>query len=198
MKRDTKQHLLEKGLEIFSKKGFNYTGIQEILETANVPKGSFYHYFKSKEDFGLQVIEYYMDGALTHMRAYLRDMEGSPLTRIRRFFEDGCSLAEPEHARGCLVGNMSQEMGGVNAAFEKKLDEKWRIMTREIAACIQAAHDSDEIHLEQDAEETAEFLLSSWQGALMRMKVARSDKPLRIFMDVAFDRLLKTPAAISN
>ena len=194
VKKDTRKQLIETGLEIFSKKGYNHTGIKEILETACVPKGSFYHYFKNKEDFGLQVIDYYMDGALAHMRSYLRDMDGSPLTRLRLFFENGCTMAETEQSRGCLIGNMSQELGGINSAFEKILNEKWRTMSREVTTCLRAARDKQEIFIEQDAEETADFLLSSWQGALIRMKVARTEKPLRTFMGMVFGRLLRKPA----
>jgi len=52
---------LERGAEIIHLKGFNHTGVQEVLRAAGVPKGSFYNYFKNKEDFGLQVIDYFME-----------------------------------------------------------------------------------------------------------------------------------------
>jgi len=61
MADNTKSRLIEIGAEIIHLKGFNHTGIKEILEAAQVPKGSFYHYFESKEDFGLQVIDYFVE-----------------------------------------------------------------------------------------------------------------------------------------
>ena len=59
--KKTKDNILEKGLSLFEAKGYNATGIQEIADAAEIPKGSFYNYFSSKEDFGVAVINFYTE-----------------------------------------------------------------------------------------------------------------------------------------
>ena len=82
MKTDTRQKILETGARIVHRKGFNHTGIQEILEAAGVPKGSFYNYFKNKEDFGLHVIDYYVVHFEGLAQQMLDDTSLAPLKRL--------------------------------------------------------------------------------------------------------------------
>ncbi len=192
MKRDTKRQLLERGLDIFCRKGYNNTGIQEVLDAAGVPKGSFYHFFKSKEDFGLQVIEHYAARSSRQMQVYFEDATRTPLTRLRHFFEDGCTLFKtPENARGCFMGNMSQEMGSLSPAFESSLEEKWRRLRSHFASCIRQAREQGEIQNEESPEMLADFLMNGWQGALMRIKVSGCSEPLKVFTTIVFDRVLQ-------
>jgi len=85
----TQQLLLKTGARLVHTKGFNNTGIQEILQCAGVPRGSFYFYFKSKEEFGLALIEYYADMMCSMLRNYLTDASCSPIERIKLFFLKG-------------------------------------------------------------------------------------------------------------
>ncbi len=87
-KESTRLLLLEKGAEIIIEKGFNNTGIQDILNAAGVPKGSFYYYFKSKEDFGLSLIDFYSNNLSVMMEEYFKDSKKSPLNRFKSFIDD--------------------------------------------------------------------------------------------------------------
>ena len=87
MKQDTRARILEVGVEIVHQKGYNSAGIQEVLKAANVPKGSFYFYFKNKEDFGLQLIDQYTDFICSKMDEYLVDQRVSPTQRLRNGFK---------------------------------------------------------------------------------------------------------------
>lgn len=192
MKRDTKNQLLEKGLEIMTCKGFNNTGIQEVLDAVGVPKGSFYHFFKSKQDFGLQMIDHYAAQSREHLQSYLGDDQYPPLERLQRFFKSVQNQMEAaDYTGGCLMGNMSQEMGDLCAAFEKKLARKWQASVAAIADCLIAARTEGSLKGDFDPDELADFLLNSWQGAMTRMKVMRCSEPLETFQKIVFTHLLK-------
>lgn len=191
-KQDTKQTLLEIGRSAFLRNGFNHTGINEVLETAGVPKGSFYYYFSSKEDFGLQVLDYHGQGDLAALDGFIADETLPPLARLRAYFDANIQvLAAQGCGRGCLIGNLGQEMADQSEAFRRKLDE---VMSNSIAAiqvCLEQAQRNGDLDATQNAGELAEFCLSSWQGAVLRMKVVKSDAPLQAFIHSLFDIVLK-------
>src|SRR3954462_12000401 len=116
-KETTKLSLLEAGRKVFSEKGYNHAGIEAILQAADVPKGSFYYYFDSKEDFGLQVLNCFAERYKVHLDHHLNDASLSPLERLRSYFEAVCQRLESQQCRnGCLVGNLSQEMAAQSEA----------------------------------------------------------------------------------
>jgi TetR/AcrR family transcriptional repressor of nem operon len=196
MKRNTKQLLLEKGLEILMVRGYNNTGIQEVLEGVGVPKGSFYHYFGSKHAFGLGVLELYCERAMEHARAILEDPSRQPLERLQGFFEDAHRrMVESKLSGGCLIGNMSQEMGDQCHEFQRILEQKWAAMRNSLEACLKEARQKGQLATDVDSDVLADFLINSWQGALIRMKVAKTDRPLEIFMQTVFEHLV-SPASV--
>jgi len=196
MKRNTKQRLLEQGLEILMLRGYNNTGIQEVLETVGVPKGSFYHYFGSKHEFGLQCLELYCTKSMEETRAILEDQATQPLARMRRFFEMvHDKMVDQGFSGGCFIGNMSQEMGDQCPEFQRILEQKWAGMRDGFIACLDEARERGQLDTELPSDVLADFLINSWQGALMRMKVAKTDRPLSVFMQTVFDRLM-APASV--
>ena len=184
---ETKSRLLEAGRNIFLEKGFNHAGIEAILQVAGVPKGSFYNYFESKEDFGLQVID---DFARCHdewLEAYLGDRSLGPVDRLRRFFESVVDQLDSNKCRnGCLVGNLSQELADQSEVFRARLEAILESWVNRYAACLHEAQQRDEIRPDRDVRELAEFLLNSWQGAVLRAKTARSTAPLKTFLAIGF------------
>lgn len=193
MKADIKSKILETGADIIHLKGFNHTGIQEILSAAGVPKGSFYHYFKNKEDFGLQVVDYFNQYFSLSIKDILEDAACSPLQKIRhilqRFIE---FFRSKDCAYGCPIGNLSQEMADLSPPFQAKLKEAMDIMVGIYAGIIREGQDSGEISPRLDAHKAAEFLVSSWEGALLRMKIEKSLEPLEIHQRFIFDYILKS------
>jgi TetR/AcrR family transcriptional repressor of nem operon len=99
-KQITKEKILMVGAEIIHRKGFNNTGIQEILKAAGVPKGSFYFYFKSKEDFGLHLIDFFGNFLFSRSEKYLNDSRGSPIERLRLFFDEFLTYFEKNEFKG--------------------------------------------------------------------------------------------------
>lgn len=163
-----------------------------MLQEVGVPKGSFYHFFDSKEDFGLEIIN---RDAVLHQQTveqYLGDTTLSPISRLKKYFEDKLSEFESLHYReGCLLGNLSQEMADQNERFRIRLQESMVQWRDRLTQCLQEAQAAGEISLEWDARELAEYCLNSWEGALLQMKVTKSDKPLKAFMKVTFTAVLK-------
>ncbi len=185
MKQDTKYKIIEAGARIIHHKGYNHTGLQEILTAAQVPKGSFYFYFKNKEDFGLQVIDYYDDSYLSMLEPILTDEDLTPLEKIEKMFDFFIGFfKELDFQCGCPVGNLSQEMGDLNSAFSDRLTESVEKVARIYQNMLDQAQGNREIpeHISGDIsnQEMAEFIVSSWHGALVKMKIIRSAAPLQL------------------
>ncbi len=191
MTKDTKLLLIKTGAELIHRQGFNNTGIQEILKASGVPKGSFYFYFKNKEDFGIHVIEYFISQFDDMVQNLIHDDSLSPLERLKKLFKNFNSFFETHHCTcGCPIGNLSQEMGDLSNAFRLKLSEAIDKMADLYCNILQEAQDKGEISSSLDTRETAYFLVSSWQGALMRMKVVKNMQPLYIWQEIILTRVL--------
>jgi TetR/AcrR family transcriptional repressor of nem operon len=193
-KECTKLILLETGRKLFLERGYANAGLELILQVASVPKGSFYHYFQSKEDFGLQVIEGFARGCEAWMDQTLGDRSLSPLDRLRRYFEGMVErLANQECRNGCLVGRLSQEMADQSEAFRARLETIFSGWTARLADCLREARDAGQIAGDLDVDQVADVWMNGWQGAILRAKTARSAAPLTNFLDVMFNRVLRRP-----
>src|SRR4051794_12854838 len=121
-KESTKTCLIEAGIEIMFEKGYNNTGIQEVLQKTGVPKGSFYYYFDSKEEFGLEIINAFDAGYTDKVNKFLNDKTLSPVQRLRAYCEAGRENLENQQCRkGCLIGNLSQEMADQSEVMRARL-----------------------------------------------------------------------------
>jgi TetR/AcrR family transcriptional regulator, transcriptional repressor for nem operon len=191
-KDSTKNKILEHAAQIIHKKGFNNTGIQEILESAEVPKGSFYFYFKSKEDLGLALIDYYAEGLASRWKTVLAPSQTGYLKRLERFFEETrIGHEQAECKSGCPIGNLTQEMGALNDAFRTRLKEVFSGVKGAIRTCLAQAQVEGDLSPALDPEATADFILNSWQGALLRMKAEGHTGPLVLFQKMIFDHVLR-------
>lgn len=193
-KETTRTILLEAGKRVFLEKGYNNSGIETIVQAASVPKGSFYYYFASKEDFGLQVLTRFGDEVRANFERCLGDSSLSPLERLRKYFEEACVRLESRQCRnGCLLGNLSQELADQSEEFRARLREIFDEIRDRYAECLSIAQEAGEISPDLDVGELAEFCLSSWQGAILRAKAARSVEPIKIFIDILFSYVLRAP-----
>ena len=191
-KDSAKERILAHAAQIIHRKGFNNTGIQEILESARVPKGSFYFYFKSKEDLGLALIDYYAEGLGSRLQTTLGSSEMRHLKRLERFFEETRIRHEQDECKsGCPIGNLTQEMGVLNEAFQARLKKVFSGMKAAIRTCLAQAQVERDIALALDPDATADFILNSWEGALLRMKAEGHTGPLVLFQKMIFDHVLR-------
>lgn len=192
-KDDTRQRLVEAGAEILRRQGYNGTGIQEVLDACGVPKGSFYHFFRSKEDFALQVVDHQSKRIGTAVRRLFADTAHTPLWRLRRFFDYFLTrYADPANELsycGCPIGNLVQEMAPVSPVFRERLEGVILGMESILADLLREAQAAGEMNPDLDAEETARFIAASWQGAILRMKAAGDCSPLARARDFLMDMI---------
>ncbi len=192
MATDTKEKIILTGARIIHHKGFHHTGIQEILKEAGVPKGSFYFYFKNKDDFGLQVLDFFSSYFDSLATTILTDTTIPPLTRLATFFDTFNDFFKAkDYTLGCPIGNLAQEMGDLHRAFREKLDSAIDRMADHYIALLSEAQEQGAIAQDLNLRETAYFIVSSWQGALLRMKVTKSMEPLEIWRRFILERILK-------
>ncbi|HKH20798.1 MAG TPA: TetR family transcriptional regulator C-terminal domain-containing protein [Gammaproteobacteria bacterium] len=188
----TREELIKVGTEIIAQQGFNTTGINAILRAAGVPRGSFYYYFASKDDFGLAVIDHFAEAYASQIDSFLKDDGVAPLQRMRNYLEAGmATISYCQFTRGCPIGHLSQELASQNEKFRTRLNAVFRSWKQRYAQCLGAARDAGEIPQDSDVDQLAELLLTGWEGASLRAKVARSIEPMQAFTEVFFDKVLK-------
>ena len=188
----TKDRILEAGAEIIHQKGYNHTGIQEILSAANVPKGSFYNYFRNKEDFGLQIIDRFQCHFDQMAKDILEDTSVAPLQRIDRFLGSSMDhFQNKDFTGGCPIGNLAQEMGDLSSAFRKKLHDAMNSMVQAYSRVLAEAQHAGDISEQLDVNAAAYFIVAGWHGATIQMKLARDLAPLENHRTFIFDYILK-------
>ncbi|MCP4576231.1 MAG: TetR family transcriptional regulator [Deltaproteobacteria bacterium] len=189
---NAKTRLLRVAARIVHQKGFQNAGLQEILAQAEIPKGSFYFYFKSKEDFGLQLIDFYANFYLGKAQQILDGIEGPFVPKLRQFLDWQGNYMEANGCEGgCPFGILSQEMADRNEKFRKKLEEVFEQLREKTAHVLILAQEAGEINPILDPVETADFIISAWQGTLIQMKVAKSGASRKAFLAMVFDRILE-------
>ncbi|MEM9634250.1 MAG: TetR family transcriptional regulator C-terminal domain-containing protein [Pseudomonadota bacterium] len=182
-----RNQLLETGMRLIRKNSFDAVGINDVLKECKVPKGSFYHYFATKEAFGIAVASHYNEQQVASAHSILSDPSKPPLLRLKSFFETARQgMKELEFGQGCLMCNLSTELADERPEFQFELDRNWRKLVAEVAVCLNEM-DTSEIGLGHlSADEAADWLMNSWSGALTRMKACRNDEPLALFMRTIF------------
>lgn len=190
-KLNPRDQIIRSGTALISLQGYNATGLDAILKAAQIPKGSFYHYFKNKEDFGLAVIDHFAAGFAQRLATFLEDEEVSPLDRVRNFLESGLArISQSQCTCGCLLGNLGQELADQNENFRLRLEKVFDLWQQRLAACLTEAQQRKELKPTLDAQLLAGHLLSGWEGAILRTKVMKSPQPMRDFIDVLFSTTL--------
>lgn len=174
----SKQRLLEQGVALLLRHGYSDLGIAALLDATNLPKGSFYHHFSSKEDFGLQVVDLYMKEVHAGLAVCLNDDERPPLQRIRRFFEISAEKYRTQGNLGCLLGGLGQELSGISEIFRRRVEECFRLIEHEIARCLSLAIARGDLPAGADPHAMAELLVNCWEGAALRSRLRRDPAPL--------------------
>ena len=186
---NTREDIVQAGLKCLAEKGFNAVGVQDITDTAGVPKGSFYNHFESKEALGAEIVARY--GANQTRREVLTDPAVRPLQRLRRHFDRISTLyADSQFTRNCILGGFSAELANQSETIRESLRKLYGQWTKDLEATIAEAQAKGEIANKTKASDLAAFLLDSYEGALLRARVERNRKPFDRFMKFAFGELL--------
>ncbi len=182
----TKQRLLDAGLELLLEHGYHDLGVQALLAATATPKGSFYHHFDSKEDFALQVVDQYMVGVHGALDACLSAADRPPLQRMRDFFESVAESYRGEGYLGCLLGGLGQELSGVSEVFARKIEGCISYIAGRMAVCLEEARDIGDIPPDADPIGLSNLLVDCWEGAALRSRLRRNEKPLEAMLDFYF------------
>jgi TetR/AcrR family transcriptional repressor of nem operon len=189
---ETREALVRAGVAALTEKGFSGTGIDEILKGVNVPKGSFYHYFGSKEAFGAELIDRYGAYFARKLERIFSNSARSPLQRMHDFVADAVAGMTRFHfQRGCLIGNLGQEMGSLPESFRAKLRGVFDDWEGRTERCLLEAQQAGEIPADKDCKALATFFWIGWEGAVLRAKMDISPLPLYAFADGFFAGLKK-------
>ena len=179
---NTREEIIRKGAELIHAQGFNATGLQQILQAAGIPKGSFYFYFKSKEDFGLEIINYFSAIISAIFTRYLSDKKIPPLKRLEKLFEFfEAAFQKSGYALGCPIGNLSLELADTNERLRLQLIGVIETLIAQIKLCLQEAKREKSIPASLNTADTARFIFHGFEGAILHMKVVKSIEPFRAF-----------------
>jgi TetR/AcrR family transcriptional repressor of nem operon len=175
---DTRRHILEHAKPLLLRKGFTAVGLAELLAAARVPKGSFYHYFGSKEAFGQAVLDAYFADYLLRVDALL-GKPGPAADRLITYFQDWLDSQTGDDAQSrCLAVKLGAEVCDLSAAMRETLERGTNAVVGRLAACIAAGADDGSLPRPKDARDLASLLYQTWLGASLLAKISRSRAPL--------------------
>ncbi len=181
-KMNTREEIIRKGALLIHAQGYKATGLQQILDVAGIPKGSFYFYFKNKDDFGCAVIDYFTFTINEIFNRLLRDTSITPLERLNKLLDYYESTFKKSGATmGCPIGNLSLELADANEELRKRLQSAVEGFIAQIESCLKEAKKSRQLPSGLHTADTAGFIFHGLEGAILHMKVAKSIEPIRTF-----------------
>lgn len=187
-----KDEILNAGLELIWRNGYNGTSVKDIVVAAGIPKGSFYQYFESKEDFAKEAMNSACEFAKNATEPILCNLDLSPVAKIRKLYELRIHMATDEfhYEKGCMLTNLTGEVANSNEHLRKLVGETWIKMIRPLVETIQDAIDQGEISASHNANELAEYLENAFRGAITSALATRSSSSYEAFMKYSFDNVL--------
>lgn len=175
-----RENLLNQGVALFMEQGYHGTGLQEILDAVSVPKGSFYNYFGSKEHFGAEAIQHYIDPFIVKLSTHLSKTDVDALSAIRQYFDELIvELEKNQFKGGCLLGNLMGEIGSTNEVCRQSLQSGIKRYRDLLQYGLDKAQQQGTVRLDKSSEAMADLLINAWQGALLRMQIEKSSAPVK-------------------
>jgi len=194
-----REALLKAGLKVMFRAGYQGASVRDICAAAGVPQGSFTNHFRSKEAFAEEVLDRYFAHLKGFVKEALDDESLTPRERLKRYLDiiSGV-LADAKWNRGCLIGDLSLETTAQSKRLREKLEAIFREWRAPFASCIAEAQTAGEIDTRFDPMDLAEFLVASWEGAILRMKVERGPAALDRCKNIVFQTIFSKPNSRSR
>jgi TetR/AcrR family transcriptional repressor of nem operon len=190
--KELREKLLDQGVALLMEQGYHGTGLQELVRSVGVPKGSFYNYFPSKEAFSAEVVTHYIEPFITQLDGHLRRPDVNAETALKAYFNELIDETERRDFKGgCLLGNLIGEIGDTSDLCQLSLREAVRRYRDKLEEGLARAQQEGSFRKDLDAKDMADFLVNVWQGALLRMKIERSVRPLAQFCEMLLDGYFK-------
>jgi TetR/AcrR family transcriptional repressor of nem operon len=187
-----REDILNAGLKVMFQTGYQGASVRDICAAAGAPQGSFTNHFRSKEAFVQEVLDRYFADLQTVVSQALNDESRTPRQRLKRYLDIiSGRLQGAKWNRGCLIGDLSLEASLQSKLLRKRLEEIFREWRTPFAECIAEAQAAGEIDSKFEPTDLAEFLLASWEGAILRMKVEGRPTALERFKNIVFETVFK-------
>lgn len=171
---ETRQHILDMGYELIVAKGFTSVGLSMLLKHAQIPKGSFYHYFKSKEQFGETLITDYFAKYMEWLNALFTNKQLPANERLLNYFKHWIVFDQGVcGAQRCLVVKLSAEVSDLSEPMRLALNKGANDVVLAIAQCVESGIHDGSIKV-TNAQETAEILYQTWLGASILYKLSKN------------------------
>jgi TetR/AcrR family transcriptional repressor of nem operon len=180
---DTRDNILASGRRLMAGKGFSGVGLNEILGSAGVPKGSFYHYFSSKDAFGEALIADYFEAYLADMDKTFRQPGLTMAERLASYFSSWQATQSLEDCQGrCLVVKLGAEVADLSEAMRSAMKRGTDAIVARLAFAIEAGLAEGSLAIEGDAAQVAQGLYQHWLGASVMAKIVRGPQPFECAM----------------
>lgn len=190
-KIEKKNEIIKKSINLMYLNGYNGTSVKDITDAAGIPKGSFYNYFKDKEQYVIDALDYYYTFINKEKFEILTNEKLEPLERIKGFFQKAIENMESSNYKyGCFLGNTAQELGDVNDHVAKEILFLNNKIIEAICKNLKEAKIKGDLKSLVPEEILGGFILSAWQGSLLRSKVSENKEPLNEFMKILIENLL--------
>lgn len=192
---DVREEILKTAQTIMSGKGFSAVGLNEILAAAGVPKGSFYHYFRSKEAFGEALLQRYFDSYLESMDEMFREPGLDGAERLMRYWRNWLTTqtaCDPQSK--CLVVKLAAEVADFSEGMRGVLFRGTTRIIKRLAVVIEDGVADQSLAVDDDPFRLAEALYQLWLGASVLAKITKDDAPVKAAMKTTSQLLRRTKA----
>ncbi|MDE1464001.1 TetR/AcrR family transcriptional regulator [Spartinivicinus poritis] len=177
--QETRETILNAGEQLILSKGFSAVGLAQILTQANVPKGSFYHYFRSKEQFGVELLKRYFDSYNQLILALFDQPEKTGKQLLmeywQRWFENQATICCDKQ---CMAVKLSAEVSDLSDDMRLILKSGIDSIIQKIATCIEQGINDGSLSAELEPHHTAFTLYQQWMGASLITKVRRDESAI--------------------
>ena len=191
-KQIKKDKLLDQGVSLLLEKGYHATGLKEILDTVQIPKGSFYSYFNSKEQFAAEAITHYIEPFIQRLTGHLQNPKLDGLAALKAYYTELIAeVAQNGFKGGCLLGNLMGEIGDTSPMCREALLDAVNRYSELQRSALERGQREGKVRMDRSAKAMANLMLNGWQGALLRMKVEQSVEPLKAVCEDLLDDYFK-------
>jgi len=191
-KKNSKKDILKSSINLMYLRGYNGTSVKDITDASGIPKGSFYNYFKDKEHYAVDALEFYYNENSNNRMTILKDKNLKPLDRITEFYKNNALLIKNrDYTLGCFAGNLTQEMAEVSELISDATSNFFTDMVTLVLNNLLEAKQNNELHNSIDPKVLANFIVSSWQGCLVRLKADSKKEVLDHFFIILQEMILK-------
>ena len=191
-KQIKREQLLDYGVQALMNQGYHGTGLKEVLDSVNIPKGSFYNYFDNKEQFAAEAVGHYIEPFIQRLTGHLQNPELDGLGVLKRYYAELIVEVElADYKGGCLLGNLIGEVGDTSEICRCSLLTTVERYAHLQESALVRGQQEGTVRTDRSAKSMANLLLNGWQGALLRMKIQRSTAPLEECCSTLLDDYFK-------